>query len=118
MTGLPFDVWTRLIAKHFFNPSRAGQSVRLNVTRELLNALGKEHGFTSNDFPAHAALGLSAMRKETDNICEYAESLLDQWRIDCEPAGASVDDFPPFIGYLAVFVFVGVLCEDAERSFH
>jgi hypothetical protein len=118
MTDFPFDLWTRLIAEHFFNPSRAGQSVRLNVTRELLNTLGKAHGFSSNDFTRHAALGLSAIRKESDNVCDYAEALFDRWRVGHETLGGSADDFPPFIGYLAVFVYVGTLQAEAEPSYH
>src|SRR5580658_5875941 len=118
MIGLPFDLWTHLIAEHFFNPSRAGLCVRLNVTRELLDTIGKAHGHRSNDFPAHAAIGLSAVRKETENICDYAEALLDLWQLGREPTNGSADDFPPFIGYLAVFVYVGTLQAEAEPSYH
>jgi hypothetical protein len=118
MIGLPFDLWTHVIAEHFFNPSRAGLCVRLNVTRELLDTIGKAHGLRSNDFPAHAAIGLSTVRKETENICDYAEALLDLWQLGCEPTNGSADDFPPFIGYLAVFVYVGTLQAEAEPSYH
>ena len=107
-----------LIAKHFFHPSRASQSVRLNVNGELLNDLGRVHGFSSKDFATHAASGLSTVPKQTDNVCEYAEELLDRWRAGGKSLRGTVEDFPPFIGYLAVFVYIGALGDDAELRCH
>lgn len=118
MSGRPFDTWTRLLAEHFFNPARAGQTVRLNVTRELLTVLARPHGLSAGDFASHAAQGLAAYPKRTDNVCEYAESLLDGWPTTACRADDPTAWYPPFVGYLGVLVFVATLDEDANRSYH
>ena len=118
MHGRSFDLWTHLIAEHFFNPSRSGKHVRLNVTRELLDALGAPHGLSSGQFLGHAARGLSLVPKQGENVCEYAESLFDKWSRQPSLSTDPTTSAPPFIGYLGVFVYVATIEEDAERSYH
>lgn len=88
--------WNLLIARHFFNPERAGREVLLYVTDDLLKQLGSSYGVGSEDF-------VSSIKAETSSrdICKFALRLAHGWR----DTGAV---FPPYIGVLGFFVLSDV----------
>lgn len=85
--------WNEIIAQHFFSPDKAGQRVLLYVTRELISNLGNPEGVDS--FIRAAKLGSSWGTKQ--GICANATASARDWR--------SRDlEYPPYLGYLALFV--------------
>jgi hypothetical protein len=105
---MTYDDWNDLIAGHFFRPDRAGQRVRLNVTREMLGRLGEANGVGSDDFLQACREGSRlCFPHQPFNVCDHARALRGFWRErnkTTEPL-----KYPPWIAYLGLFVLaVGV----------
>jgi hypothetical protein len=91
-----YAAWNILIAKHFFNPGRAGREVLIYVTDDLLLQIGSPYGIGPDDF-------VSSIKAETPSrdICKYALKISNDWRIN----GAQ---FPPYIGLMGFLVLSDV----------
>lgn len=89
-----YSEWNDIIAQHFFNPEMAGRNVYLYVTEDLINSLGISKGVSCQDFiqTVKNAIGLSS-------ICKQALRSMQNpvWRYQRQ-------GYPPYIGYLALFV--------------
>jgi hypothetical protein len=100
---MTYDEWNDLIAGHFFNPGQAGNRVRLNLTRQILDRLGEPFGVNSDDFLRACREGSRVyFPPKPFNACHHALGLRDYWRErnkTSEPL-----KYPPWIGYLGLFV--------------
>lgn len=89
-----YSEWNEIIAQHFFNPEMSGRNVYLYVTEDLINSLGISKGVTCQDFiqTVKNVIGLSS-------ICQQALRSMQNpvWRYQRQ-------GYPPYIGYLALFV--------------
>lgn len=92
-----YQRWNDSIASHFFRHEMAGRTVYLYVTEELIEELGKASGAGLQDFIKAVKTGLVGVTGK--NICQKALQSLDYWNYRCGRRG-----YPPYIGYLALFV--------------
>lgn len=85
--------WNDAVAKHFFRPENAGKTVYLYATPELIHELGEGEGIAQfievlrNGPPWTTRRGL----------CQNALKAMEGWR-------TKGLEFPPYVGYLALFV--------------
>jgi hypothetical protein len=93
--AMEYRAWNDLIAAKFFNPEAANRPVLLNVTRELINELGRAQGVGVQDFIEAVKTGPDGFW--ASGICEKAEEISRFWRRK-RPL------YPPYLGYLALFV--------------
>ncbi|OGF64411.1 MAG: hypothetical protein A2Y62_13505 [Candidatus Fischerbacteria bacterium RBG_13_37_8] len=102
--------WNNLIAKHFFNESKAGKEVLLYINDGLINYLGESFGFDVDDFIKSVKDGpIWATRS---GFCQKALQSCEGWR----DKGL---DYPPYISYLAFFVLAAVTETDyAPHSYY
>lgn len=101
--------WNNSIASHFFKNEMAGRSVHLYVTEELITQLGKESGVISSDFIQAIKTGLPGAKRK--GLCPKAWETLENWRREL--------DYPPYIGYLALFVLAaGIEGDFATHSYY
>lgn len=91
-TSTNYSQWNDRIAQQFFNPKMAGCNVYLFVTEDLINSLGASKESTCQDFvqTVKATLGINS-------ICKKALDSYKRWRHQRQ-------GYPPYIGYLALFV--------------
>ena len=75
----------------------AGRTIYLYVTEELIEELGQASGAGLQDFIKAVKTGLVGVTGQ--NICQKALRSLDYWNYRCGRRG-----YPPYIGYLALFV--------------
>ena len=83
--------WNDLIAAHFFRPEMSGRNVYLYVTQELIDVLGQPERVGCADFKNAVRRGFRAKPK---GICRDALWSRRQ----------TIGQYPPYIGYLALFV--------------
>ncbi|KOP23134.1 hypothetical protein AMR41_27920 [Hapalosiphon sp. MRB220] len=93
-TTINYSEWNDKIAQHFFNPEMAGRTVYLYVTEDLINSLGAYKGITYQDFIQTVKNAVSI-----NGICKKAWGSMQnpEWRYQRQ-------GYPPYIGYLALFV--------------
>lgn len=102
--------WNKLIASHFFRPEKAGQSVYLYVTEQLIAQLGQEEGVGVADF-------IRAAKNEYPgkNICQQALKSKEYW----EYRSRYRTDYPHYIGYLALFALAaGIEGDCAPHAYY
>jgi hypothetical protein len=89
-----YSQWNAKIATHFFNQGMSGRSVYLFVTEDLINSLGASEGVSCQDFIQAAKNSIG-----TNGVCQKALSYIQdpKWRYKRQ-------GYPPYIGYLALFV--------------
>lgn len=87
--------WNETIAGHFFREENAGRTVYLYVTQRVIEELGSATGETLGDFIATMKDGPSWATRT--GLCQKAIQSLEGWR-------ARHLRWPPYIGYLALFV--------------
>lgn len=87
--------WNNAIAKHFFRPEMEGQRVYLYVTEELIAELGQPEGAGLQEFLRAVRIGPAWATRS--GLCQKALQAMQNWR-----TGSLA--FPPYIGYLALFV--------------
>jgi hypothetical protein len=92
---MTFLEWNDAIAGHFFRPSNAGHTVYLYVTRQLLDELGAPVGDTCSHFVTAMQAGPSWATRT--GLCQKALQSMTNWR-------SRHLVYPPYIGYLALFV--------------
>lgn len=87
--------WNDRLAEHFFSRANAGRNVYLFATQEVIEKLGQTSGDSFQDFINGVKSGPTWVRRK--GLCQRALEALDGWR-------ARGLQFPPYIGYLALFV--------------
>lgn len=102
--------WNNLIVSYFFKKEMAGQRVYLYVTEDLLNYLGQPRGADFQDFLEAVKQGPGWATRQ--GICQKALQSMDVWQYKRR-------GYPPYIGYLALFVLAAGLDGDfASRSYY
>src|SRR5258708_13851774 len=94
-TSMDYLRWNDAIAAHFFDPTREGWRVWLDVTEEVIGGIGKEWNLGVPDFVAAVKRGPAWA--ESNGFCQRALESCAGWR-------ARHLKFPPYIGYLGLFV--------------
>jgi hypothetical protein len=88
----------------------AGRRVYLQITEELLKRLGHTHSADIQDFIAAIKQGPLWIKEQ--GICQKAFQTMDGWRVRPKP-------YPPYVGYLALFVLAAGLDGDfAPHSYY
>src|SRR5207244_745178 len=87
--------WNNAIAKHFFRPEMEGKRVYLYVTEELIAELGQPQAAGLQEFLAAVRIGPAWATRS--GLCQKALQAMHNWRTRSLA-------FPPYIGYLALFV--------------
>jgi hypothetical protein len=101
--------WNNSIAAHFFKNEMAGRSVHLYVTKELITHIGQESGADFSDFIEAIKTGLPGAKRK--GLCVKALETQENWLREL--------DYPPYIGYLALFVLAaGIEGDFATRSYY
>lgn len=95
---LKYLEWNDMLAEHFFSEEKAGKEVLLYVNEPLIKTLGAAHGAGVFEFVEAVKGGPPWATGQ--KICQRALQAFKGWR--------SKDlDYPPYIGYLALFVLAG-----------
>ena len=89
-----YQQWNDALAQRFFNPDQAGRNVRLYVNRDLIDEMEAAIPDAGTFRMAVAGSFLSPHR---DGVCRRALQVFENWR----DKGWR---FPPYIGYLSLFV--------------
>jgi hypothetical protein len=92
--------WNDGLAQHFFQPEVAGQTVWLYVTDDLIAQLGNRIGVGAAEFVAAVKAGPEWVTAR--GLCQRALQAAEDWR-DRELR------YPPYIGYLGLFVLAAGL---------
>ncbi|MBE9123474.1 hypothetical protein IQ269_22405 [Tychonema sp. LEGE 07199] len=101
--------WNNSIAAHFFKNEMAGRSVHLYVTEELIEHIGQESGANFLDFIEAIKIGLPGAKRK--GLCVKAWETQENWLREL--------DYPPYIGYLALFVLAaGIEGDFAANSYY
>jgi hypothetical protein len=99
--------WNDALASRFFRPEAVGKPVYLQVTDEVLAAVGSEIQAAPPDFVAAILRGPEWVTR--DSLCQRALQAMRGWR-------ARGAEFPPYVAYLAAFVLAAGL--DGEYAAH
>lgn len=101
--------WNNSIAAHFFKHEMAGRSVHLYVTEELITDIGQNYGADFSDFIEAIKTGLPGAKRK--GLCVKAWETQENWLREL--------DYPPYIGYLALFVLAaGIEGDFATHSYY
>ncbi len=101
--------WNNSIAAHFFKNEMAGRSVHLYVTEELITDIGQNYGADFLDFIEAIKIGLLGAKRK--GLCVKAWETQENWLREL--------DYPPYIGYLALFVLAaGIEGDFAAHSYY
>ena len=92
-----YQLWNDALARRFFNPDQAGRNVRLYVTRNLIDEM--QTAMPDAGTFRMAVVG-SPLSPHRDGVCQRALQAFENWR-DRRNKGW---EFPPYIGYLSLFV--------------
>jgi hypothetical protein len=101
--------WNDQIAAKFFNPEAAGRRVHLHVTRELIAEIGRDEGIAVPDFVRSVKVGPPWCTGVP--LCLRAKEAFAGWRKRKVPSKLL---FPPYIGFLGLFVLAAGLGEEGE----
>jgi hypothetical protein len=91
--------WNDSLGREFFRPSNAGRRVFLYVTKELIDRIGAKTDAV-NDLVAATAIGPPWVTRR--GLCQRALQAMEDWR-------SRGREFPPYIGYLGLFVLAATL---------
>lgn len=101
--------WNNSIAAHFFKNEMAGRSVHLYVTEELITDIGQNYCADFSDFIEAIKTGLPGAKRK--GLCVKALETQENWLREL--------DYPPYIGYLALFVLAaGIEGDFATHSYY
>ena len=89
-----YQLWNNALAQRFFNPDQAGRNVRLYVNRDLIDEM--EAAMPDAVTFQMAVVG-SPLSPHPDGVCQRALQAFENWRDKSW-------EFPPYIGYLSLFV--------------
>lgn len=100
--------WNNLIAKYFFNESKAGREVLLYVNDEVVDSIGEPYGVGVDDF-------IESVKDGPDwttptGFCQKALQAYEGWR-------SRGLEYPPYVSYLAFFVLAAVTETDHPPPF-
>src|SRR5262245_5447064 len=95
--------WNDLLAANFFRSEVAGRRIHLCVTSALIEELGRPSGSDQTDFVAAVKTGPPWVTRR--GVCQKAFQAMSHWRE--RPL-----TFPPYIGYLSLFVLAAGLDGD------
>jgi hypothetical protein len=103
--------WNDQIGSKFFNPEAAGRRVYLHVSRDLIAEIGREKGIAVPDFIRSVKGGPPWCTGVP--LCLRAKEAFVGWRKRRVPSKLL---FPPYIGFLGLFVLAAGLGEEGEFS--
>lgn len=103
--------WNDEIVSKLFNPEAAGRRVYLQVTKELIAEIGRDEGIAVPDFVRSVKAGPSWCSDVP--LCLRAKEAFVGWRNRKTPSKLL---FPPYVGFLSLFVLAAGLGEDGEFS--
>lgn len=95
-TSLTYLDWNNQIAKHFFNPDKAGSRIWFSVERELIKDISKTNNSSFEDFIIAVKKGPDWVHRDQQKVCIKAYYAFKKWNRRSE--------YPPYIAYLALFV--------------
>ena len=102
--------WNNVVAKYFFNETKAGKEVLLYVNDEVINSLGEPFGVGADDFIESVKNGPGWTTRT--GFCQKAFQACEGWR------GRGLE-YPPYFNYLAFFVLAAVTETDyAPHSYY
>jgi len=102
--------WNDLLIKHYFDSSMAGREVLLYVNSEVIETLGQPYGCGVDNFVETVKKGPGWVTKS--RLCQRALQAYDHWR----DRGL---EYPPYGGYLVLFVLAAVTETDyAPHSYY
>lgn len=90
--------WNDALARRFFHPDVAGQSVYFFVTEDVITEVGRVIGKGYEDFLVAVRVGPRGATRS--GHCQRALQVAEGWR------GRGYE-YPPYVAYLAVFVLAG-----------
>ena len=96
--------WNEEIAKHFFNPNNRDKRVWFSVRKELIEQIANDNNTDVQNF-FDTVKSIPSKTK----ICAQAHKVFCKWKEKRD------DQYPPYIGYLALFV-LAANNEDDEFS--
>ena len=104
--------WNDRIAGHFFKAEVAGQPVVLFVNESVLQEVGEQFGSGPEDFVQAVRAGPPWLSGYSEALCRKALYTMQGWRRRDLP-------FPPYIAYLALFVYAaGVSGDFPEYAYY
>ena len=108
--GSAYLVWNNALAARFFNSEMAETPVYLLVTEDVVREVGRPFGRDYEDYLASVRAGPPGLAQW--GHCQRALHVAEGWR----ERGLQ---FPPYIGYLCLFVLAGGLEGDFDpRSYY
>ncbi|MEA5468506.1 hypothetical protein [Spirulina sp. 06S082] len=115
--SLEYLDWNELIASHFFRSEKRVQPVYLYVTESLINELGSDRGGDLQDFIKTLNTGVPWVTRHNQGICQKALQSWENWRDN--PHYNSDYSYPPYIGYLTLFVLAaGIEGDFSSNSYY
>lgn len=103
--------WSDRVASNFFRPEMAGRRVHLFVTEDLINEIGGLDRLGVPDFVEAVKTGPPGVKPR--GVCQMAVQTLRNWQRERSR------DYPPYIGYLALFVLAaGIEGEFASHAYY
>jgi len=102
--------WNNEICKRFFNPEKNGTRVFLYVTTDVINEIGAPYHVGLDDFKTSIRIGPPWITRHGQSICQQALQTLENWRT----RGL---EFPPYLGYLILFVLADTINVDGFRRY-
>ncbi|MEO8381594.1 MAG: hypothetical protein ABI779_18175 [Acidobacteriota bacterium] len=105
---MDFLAWNNAIAAHFFRPEYAGKTVYLYVTPSVIEEIGGQGSVQAF---------VDAMKAGPDwasrsGLCQKALQSMHRWR-------ERSLEFPPYIGYLALFVLAaGIEADFSQQAYY
>ncbi|WP_204102990.1 MULTISPECIES: hypothetical protein [Spirulina sp. CCY15215] len=115
--SLEYLDWNELIASHFFKSEKAGQSVYLYVTESLIDEIGQDRGCNLQDFINALKKGVPRVTRHNQGICQKALQSWENWRDNSDHTSDYI--YPPYIGYLALFVLAaGIEGDFAPNAYY
>ena len=94
--------WNDAIGDHFFNPDKSGMRIFIYVTKDTITEIGESRNADFNDFIAAVKIGPPWITRHGQSICQQALQAYDNWR-------ARKMEYPPYLGYLALFVLADII---------
>ena len=95
---MDFLAWNNSLCTHFFNSENADSRIRLFVTKDLIQEIGRNRGSSFDDFILKVKNGPPWITRHRQAICAQALQAYDGWRNRPEIS------VPPYLAYLALFV--------------
>lgn len=98
-----YEKWNNSLAKHFFNEANVGRPVYLYVNDAVIATIGQSIGENPLHFVHAVAVGPPWVRRS--GLCQRALKALEGWR-------TRKLEYPPYIGFLGLFVLAAGLDGD------